>query len=79
MIRIALVGEFDSTFPPHQATVAACAHSAAKLGISVDAPWISTQDMTVVDVREFSALWITPGSPYKSLANTLAVIRYERR
>lgn len=78
MIRIALIGEFDPTFPPHQATVAACAHSAEKLGIAVDAPWISTRDITVDVVREFSALWIAPGSPYKNLANTLAVIRYAR-
>jgi CTP synthase (UTP-ammonia lyase) len=78
MIRIALIGEFDPSFPPHMATVAACVHSAATLGIAVDAPWISTRDIAVDDVREFSALWITPGSPYKSLANTLAVIRYAR-
>jgi CTP synthase (UTP-ammonia lyase) len=78
MTTVALIGEFDPTFPPHLATVAACAHSAASLGIGVEARWISTVDVTVDALRDFSAVWIAPGSPYNSLANTLAVIRYAR-
>jgi CTP synthase (UTP-ammonia lyase) len=40
--------------------------------------WISTADLTVDGLRDFSALWIAPGSPYRSLSNTLAAIRYAR-
>ena len=36
MTRIAVVGELDPSFPPHQATVAACAHSAALLDAEGD-------------------------------------------
>ena len=76
--RIALIGEFDPTFPPHRATEAACAHSAESLGVEVAAEWLSTADATVSLLRDFSGLWIAPGSPYKNLKNTLAVIRLAR-
>jgi len=78
MKRIALLGEFDSSFPPHPATLDACAHSAAALGERVDVSWVSTRDASIDALREFSGLWITPGSPYKSLTNTLAAIRHAR-
>jgi CTP synthase (UTP-ammonia lyase) len=76
--RIALIGEFDPTFPPHAATDVACAHSAEVLGVEVVAQWLSTTDVTVSALREFAGVLIAPGSPYKNLANTLAAIRYAR-
>lgn len=76
--RIAVIGEFDPTFPPHRATDAACAHSAEMLGVDVGVEWLSTADATVSALRDFSGLWIAPGSPYKSLTNTLGAIRYAR-
>jgi CTP synthase (UTP-ammonia lyase) len=76
--RIALLGEFDPAFPPHQATMAACTHSAMALREHVAPKWISTADLTVDRLRDFSALWIAPGSPYRSLSNTLAAIRESR-
>jgi CTP synthase (UTP-ammonia lyase) len=78
MTRIALIGEFDPSFPPHQATATACRHSAAALGEPVNAAWMSTSDATIDAVRDYSGVWIAPGSPYKSLANTLALIRHAR-
>jgi CTP synthase (UTP-ammonia lyase) len=76
--RIALIGEFDPAFPPHQATLAACTHSADALREHVTAEWISTEHLTPEALVDFSALWIAPGSPYKNLPNTLAVIRHAR-
>jgi CTP synthase (UTP-ammonia lyase) len=76
--RIALIGEYDPGFPPHQATIAACTHSASALQVHVAPAWVSTADLSVDALRGFSALWILPGSPYRSLANTLAVIRHAR-
>jgi CTP synthase (UTP-ammonia lyase) len=76
--RIALLGEFDPAFPPHQATIGACTHSAMALREHVAPTWISTADLTVDGLRDFSAMWIAPGSPYKSLSNTLTAIRYAR-
>lgn len=76
--RIALIGEYDPEFPPHRATYAACTHSARQLGVAVMAEWTSTADVTISELRGFSGLWILPGSPYKSLNNTLDAIRYAR-
>jgi CTP synthase (UTP-ammonia lyase) len=76
--RIALIGEYDPEFPPHSATYAACTHSAAQLGVTVMAEWTSTAHATIKELRGFSGLWILPGSPYKSLNNTLDAIRYAR-
>lgn len=78
MTRIALIGEYDPAFPPHQATIAACTHSANALREHVAPQWMSTRDLTVDALRDFSALWIAPGSPFKSLSNTLAAVRYAR-
>src|SRR5262245_60477073 len=58
--------------------MAACTHSAVALRVHVAPTWISTADLTVDRLRDFSALWIAPGSPYKSLSNTLAAIRHAR-
>ena len=78
MTRIALIGEYDPAFPPHQATIAACIHSASALRIHVVSEWVSTENLTVDGLHGYSAYWILPGSPYKSLSNTLAVIRHAR-
>lgn len=58
--------------------MAACTHSAMALREHVAPKWISTADLTVDRLRDFSALWIAPGSPYRSLSNTLAAIRDAR-
>ena len=78
MTRVAILGEFDQSFPPHRATNEALAHTAAKLGLSVEAVWVSTADATIEAMRAYSAIWIAPGSPYKDFAKTLAVIRHAR-
>jgi CTP synthase (UTP-ammonia lyase) len=76
--RIAIIGEFSPAFPPHAATNVACEISAAQLGGDFDWTWVSTADVSERTVEEVSGIWIAPGSPYKSLGNTLAVIRAAR-
>jgi CTP synthase (UTP-ammonia lyase) len=75
---IAILGEYTPTFAPHAATGAAIAHARARLGVEVEAEWVST---AAVDERLFeraTALWIAPGSPYKDLEQTLRAIRRAR-
>jgi CTP synthase (UTP-ammonia lyase) len=76
--RIALLGEFDPAFPPHAATEAAVEHARAALGVRVDAQWVSTADVTAESLARYAGLWVAPGSPYKSLGNTLWAIRHAR-
>jgi CTP synthase (UTP-ammonia lyase) len=74
MTTIAIVGERIAGFPPHAATDAAIAHSAAALGVQVDARWIATdEELPAVD-----AIWCAPGSPYRSLDGALAALRHGR-
>ncbi len=75
---IAILGEYTPTFVPHTATTAAIGHACARLGVAVEAEWVST---AAIDARLFeraAALWIAPGSPYKDLEQTLWAIRRAR-
>ncbi|MBX9791009.1 MAG: gamma-glutamyl-gamma-aminobutyrate hydrolase family protein [Pirellulales bacterium] len=77
-VSILILGEFDPNFPPHLATEAAIAHSAARLGTPIEARWISTTDVDESVLRQQQGLWIAPGSPYRDMARTLAAIRFAR-
>ena len=81
IVRLAIVGEYDPTFPPHAAVNANIAQVAAARGIDVRAEWLAT-DAIAADgtarLAAFDAIWISPGSPYRSLAGALTAIRYAR-
>lgn len=78
MRRIAIIGEFDQNFEPHPATTTAIQHAASSLGTEVDAVWISTAGLELADLSSYGGYWIAPGSPYKDLDRTLAVVRHAR-
>jgi CTP synthase (UTP-ammonia lyase) len=76
--EIAILGEFDPEFPPHPATNAAIVHSCQQLGADIRGVWLSTQDIHLESLKEYSGMWVAPGSPYKNLEKTLSAIRYAR-
>lgn len=78
MKKIALVAEYDQNFEPHIATERALLHSIEKLNIKLDYEWVSTANIDEGLFEKFQGVWIGPGSPYKNMANTLAVIRKAR-
>lgn len=78
MKQLAIIGEFDSTFPPHLYTNSAIENSADYLNIDVESTWFSTENLSISDVRSFDGFWIAPGSPYKNLEKTLDLIRFAR-
>lgn len=78
MATIAILGEYTATFAPHAATTAAVAHARTRLGLTVDAVWISTAAVDERLLERADALWIAPGSPYKDLELTLSAIRHAR-
>jgi CTP synthase (UTP-ammonia lyase) len=78
MKRIALLGEYEPTFPPHVATTEALRHSGEALGVDVEGTWLSTATISDSVFRHFDAILVTPGSPYKSMSRTLAAIRHAR-
>ena len=78
MKHIALVAEYTATFAPHVATTAALKHSSDALGVEVAATWLSTATISADLFRDFDAIWVAPGSPYKSMSRILAAIRHVR-
>ncbi len=75
---IAVLGEYRSSYQPHQATDAAIEHSQSVLGTDFAADWVSSAEIEPQLFERYSGIWIAPGSPYKSLENTLWAIRYAR-
>jgi CTP synthase (UTP-ammonia lyase) len=80
-ISIALVGEFTPSFLPHGATNDAIEHAQSAYERRIAAEWISTVQLEsgeVEQLQRFDAIWIVPGSPYKSLLGAINAIRYAR-
>lgn len=75
---IVLLGEYTPTFPPHAATNAAIEHSRNSLGVDVSATWVSTEDINLELFKQYSGIWVAPGSPYKNMEKTLWAIRHAR-
>jgi len=75
---IAIIGEYNPTFPPHMSTSAAIEHSRSASGIDVDGIWVSTEEIDETLFERFSGIWVATGSPYKNMAQALSAIRYAR-
>jgi CTP synthase (UTP-ammonia lyase) len=75
---IALLGEYQPSFPPHVATAAAIEHSRSLLAADIEAVWVSTADIDEALFKRCAAIWVAPGSPYKDLHKTLWAIQYAR-
>lgn len=79
-LTVAIVGDFDPTFPPHVATHEAIGHAAARLDVDVETRWLPTEPLEadLGPVRTADALWCAPGSPYRSMPGALAALRHGR-
>jgi CTP synthase (UTP-ammonia lyase) len=80
-MQLALIADFDPSFPPHPATEDAVRHAAAKLSAEVEPVWIGTKELepdAAGRLAGFARVWVAPGSPYPSLAGVLSAIRFAR-
>jgi CTP synthase (UTP-ammonia lyase) len=79
-MRIAILGDYDPTFPPHPATDAGLRHAIDARSSDATFQWVATD--AIGDPSEslvsFNGLWVGPGSPYRSLDGAMAAIRYAR-
>jgi len=78
MRKIAIVAEYDPSFEPHVATNRAIDHSCAQLFLKVGYEWVSTEDISEELFRDYSGLWVAPGSPYRNMEKTIWAIRVAR-
>ncbi|MGY0019438.1 CTP synthase C-terminal region-related (seleno)protein [Streptomyces sp. cg35] len=77
--RIALVGDRSPNVVSHTRVPLLLDALAARERLVLDAYWIPTEDAEPPGaVRGFDAVWVLPGSPYRSEAGTLAAIRTAR-
>jgi CTP synthase (UTP-ammonia lyase) len=80
-ISVGVVGEFVASFPPHARTNEAIDQMQSLLGLAISAEWISTSALETAagsTLKGVDALWIAPGSPYRSLTGALDAIRFAR-
>ncbi len=81
-MKIAIVADYDLTFPPHVKTNEALKHTAKSLKTDIESRWISTAQIVLPSgiemLHTFDGLLIGPGSPYKSMEGALAAIRFTR-
>jgi len=78
IMRIGLIGDFIEGYEPHRVTNDFFAHAAAHSNLQITPTWLPTGEVTAETLQPFDALWITPGSPYRSLDGALFAIRYAR-
>ena len=69
-LKIAVVAEYDPTFPPHAKTDEALKHTGKLLTIDIESRWISTGEIVLPSgievLHTFDAVLIGSGSPYKA-------------
>jgi len=81
-IRVGILGDFNPEYHSHLATNASLQHAAHAIGAQVQSEWVPTPYLLDSGVEKtlasFDALWISPGSPYKSMEGMLAGIERAR-
>ncbi len=75
--RIALVGDRSDAVRSHARIPGLLEAIRVRDGLDLDAYWIATQDADQ-GMDGFDAVWVLPGSPYRSEAGALAAIRAAR-
>ena len=74
--RIGIIGDFNERNPTHVATNSSIAQAAEVVGREIEVVWLPTDETH--DFRKLSALFCSPGSPYKSLEGALRGIQHAR-
>jgi CTP synthase (UTP-ammonia lyase) len=75
--RVALVGDRSPNVRAHVRIPALLTALAEQDRLVLDAYWIPTEDASA-DLDGFDAIWLVPGSPYRSEAGALAAARTAR-
>ena len=81
-MRVGILGDFNPEYHSHLATNASLQHAAQALRRPVESEWVPTPSLldngAEKALARFDALWISPGSPYQSMAGMLAGIQHAR-
>lgn len=80
LIKIGIIGDFESERPSHKATDEALNHCADYLGINLELQWLPTESLEKDanrSVRKYDGLWCAPGV-YKSKKGAINAIQFAR-
>jgi CTP synthase (UTP-ammonia lyase) len=77
-MRLLVLGEYNPAWETHRATDAAIAETRTALNLVLDTSWCSTESVTPELLAQSDGFWIATGTPYKSMARALDVIRHAR-
>ena len=72
---VGVVGDFNAQNPTHRFTNEALTH------VGTEFVWVPTESLVgdaANELGRFDGLWISPGSPYRSMEGALAAIRAAR-
>jgi len=79
-IDIGIIGDYQKGWGSHDEIESSIEHASNQSGLKVEFTWLPTKDLErhEIDLSEFSGLWCSSGSPYKSIKGALAAIKYAR-
>jgi CTP synthase (UTP-ammonia lyase) len=79
-LRIALVGDYDTSVPAHQAIPVALELAAEHHHVAVEWEWLHTSRIgdAADTLRSFDGVWCVPASPYANMPAALDAIRFAR-
>ena len=77
---VALVGDYDSSVPAHQAIPLALDLASAYHGTHINATWVPTASIkdAALDFESYQGIWCVPASPYQNTEGALSAIRFAR-
>lgn len=76
--RVALVGDRAPHVKAHRRIPELLAWLREDEGLPLDAYWVPTPEAGRSGLAEFDAVWLTPGSPYRSEAGAVRAVRIAR-
>jgi CTP synthase (UTP-ammonia lyase) len=76
--RLALVGDRSPAVRSHSRIPLLLQALHRRDGLAIDPYWIATEDVEGDTLDGFDAIWLVPGSPYRSEAGALAAVRTAR-
>ena len=81
-VSVGIIGDFDESRPSHIATNDALNHAANQLLIKINIVWLPTPSLLTEDgqrsLKQFDAIWASPGSPYQSMDGAIRGIQLAR-
>lgn len=80
-MKLAIIGDFNPASRTHIATNEAIGHAESYLKLNLAADWVPTEsilDSIASVTQNYKGFLIAPGSPYKSMAGALEIIKYAR-